>query len=444
MDRDSAGGGKRLAAPYIYDLMRLVEAADRQGVDCQFYRSGHQALDDRCVDCFAVGPFQYHQATWREVTDDGFLKAEKRFADVVAGGDYLAGYIAYEMGFAYEAPWWNLRLPEDGYAWRFARICAWYEADHLARKGYIVTTGEGAEEVAAALKDLVCAVGDNAIEGSGAPGGRLLTVEEIGEYGEWDEAGYCAQVEKILEDISAGRYYELNYTQQFEVGSPANPVTIFSEVFRRNHPSRGFLGKFPDEVVGFASPELFLKQCGERVYTRPIKGSLKPDTGSEEFEKLMAEHIMVVDLARNDLGRVTDRGRVVVEELRTERAYGGLRHWESLIAGKTSAGRGELLRATLPAASITGAPKVEVVRAIADYERSARGVYTGVCGWLWPGGDFDFNVAIRGFCAARTAGDWRYRVGAGGAIVADSQPRAEYYEAIYKALPVISAIVSAE
>ncbi len=434
---------RRFSAPYVPSITHFLNHGT-QSPHVLFYRSGDAGFALPPKDLLAIGHFNEHHHKWDSCAGNRDWKPlSNRLQALSETGASLVGYLSYESGFAYEERWHKLRRPKTGYAWRFLEVNCWYEADHHTRTGAIFAAEncerEAIEELKSVIKSWQRSLQNNFSKG--AP----LSIEAVAALGELTREQYVERVAQILEDISAGRYYELNFTQRFSLQTERSPVSAFTHLFETLCPRRGFYGHFPDEVVGSCSPELFLKKEGKNVYTRPIKGSFISAMAGNERAKLEAEHVMVVDLARNDLGRISNLGWVQVPELKSVSTFGGLSHMESLIAAKTSMQGRQILPLTFPAASITGAPKVEVVTAISEYEASCRGLYTGACGWFFPDGDFDLNVAIRTFVARPgRSSQWLYAMGAGGAIVADSDPEREYQECLQKVSPLAAELLRNE
>ncbi len=428
-------------APYVANTERLISAA----ADVEhrvFYRAGTDNLRGLPVDYFAAGNFVEHEIPWKignRAIPLELIKAKLSALNARDGA--LAGYISYETGFAFEPDkWGQLPRPDRGYAWRFVQLPCWYEANHATATGRICAVSHADPE---AIAFLIKLVEDNtAVLSTKSQPGTARTIDEIASFGEISIDTYKTKVLEVLEDIQSGRYYELNLTQRFRLESSLPPSELFTRLFAQLEPRRGFFCTFKDETIVGVSPELFIKKACTRISTRPIKGSISGPVSALDKIKLSAEHVMVVDLARNDLGRVSDTGWVNVEEYQSESKFGSLTHLESLITGSTSMTWQNILANTFPAASITGMPKIIVVQSIAQYELSCRGVYTGACGWIFPNGDFDFNVSIRTFAATPTRGSWRYEIGAGGAITADSKPADEYLECLNKVQPLISAAAS--
>jgi para-aminobenzoate synthetase component 1 len=212
-------------------------------------------------------------------------------------------------------------------------------------------------------------------------------------------------------------------------------------------PFASYLNFVGVNIVG-ASPERFLKVRGDLVETRPIKGTRPRGKTTEEDKELAAallaskkdraENIMIVDLERNDLGRVCCYGTVSVTELAILETYPTVFHLTSTVSGQLRQGNGctELLKATFPGGSITGAPKVRAMEIIDELEPTRRSVYTGSIGYLGFNGDMDLNIVIRTIIVK----DGKAYFQVGGAIVYDSEPEAEYLETLDKGRALMRAL----
>ena len=259
-----------------------------------------------------------------------------------------------------------------------------------------------------------------------------------------DRAAFEQRVATILEHIGAGDCYQVNLTRRLTCDQAADPVGLFAALERCNPSPHGALLRVgggngvPAMAVVSASPERFLSWRGRDVETRPIKGTATSPTTLAASPKDRAENVMIVDLARNDLGRVCDPGSVAVPALCELEAHPGLHHLVSTVRGRRRAGTGvgALVRATFPPASVTGAPKPRVMQIIEDLEPAPRGVYCGAVGWIDTERDAgDLNVAIRTF----TVADESTQLGVGAGIVADSEPAAEWAETELKAARLLAA-----
>ena len=244
---------------------------------------------------------------------------------------------------------------------------------------------------------------------------------------------YERRLSRLLEYIHAGDVYQMNLTHALEADLFSDPFALFCAVRRFEAPFGAFVDLGDDRALVANSPERFLARMERHVESRPIKGT-RPLGGAAELgadEKECAEHVMIVDLVRNDLGRVCRTGSVRVDGLRRVVRYPTLHHMISTVRGvlREGVGTADLLRATFPGGSITGAPKVRAMELIAELEPRARGVYTGAIGRIGPGDTLDLAMAIRTAVCVRT----RISLGIGGGIVADSRPDAEWRESLLKA-----------
>jgi len=251
---------------------------------------------------------------------------------------------------------------------------------------------------------------------------------------------YRAAVRRILAYLAAGDCYQVNLTRAFAAPLAGPPWALLERLARRHPaPYTGYLD-LGDQIVVANSPELLLRRRGRHVETRPIKGTRPRDEHAVHDVALVAElrrdpkeraeHVMIVDLERNDLGRVCEAGSVRVAALARVESHRSVHHLVSVVSGTLCDGVdvGALLLATFPGGSITGAPKVRAMEIIAELEPHPRGVYTGALGLVAPTGDVELSLPIR----TAVVTDGRVRWHAGGGIVADSDPERELAEAWLK------------
>jgi len=220
-----------------------------------------------------------------------------------------------------------------------------------------------------------------------------------------------------------------------------DPEGLFAALCRAQRADHLAFVDLGDAAVCSASPELFVRRTGRQVETRPMKGTRPrhpdPVVDRDLAEELLAsgkdraENTMIVDMARNDLGRIAEVGTVETTALHTVESYPTVHQLTSTVVADTDASLAELFTATFPGASITGAPKVTTTRIITELENEPRGIYTGAVGLIEPGGDAEFNIAIRTAWVDRRRGQATY--GVGGGIVWDSDETAEWQEAHDKA-----------
>jgi para-aminobenzoate synthetase component 1 len=269
------------------------------------------------------------------------------------------------------------------------------------------------------------------------PAGRC----RIGEWERsWTDAGYAAAIEAVREAIARGDVYQVNLVQHLEAPFAGDPAGVAAAL-------APLAPLVPAPLAGdgwtiaSASPELFLARRGRRVWTAPIKGT-RPLGGIAgelgEAEKDAAEHTMIVDLERNDLSRVCEPGSVRWPELMAERDLAGVTHLVSTVDGRLRehVSLAELLAATFPGGSVTGAPKIAAVDEIAALEPVGRGASMGALGRIRPGWDLELALTIRTFAVV----EGRIHLWVGGGIVWDSDPAEEIEESWVKARPLLAAL----
>ena len=263
---------------------------------------------------------------------------------------------------------------------------------------------------------------------------------------------YQRAVEVAKEHILAGDIFQVVLAQRFDLDLEADPFDVY-RVLRLVNPSpyMYFVRNAEVTIVG-SSPEPMVQLLDGRVISRPIAGTRRRGSSEEEDRRLggelrehpkeVAEHIMLVDLARNDVGRVVDFGTCKVEELMTLEHYSHVMHLTSQVAGTLRKGLGpiDVLRATFPAGTVSGAPKVRAMEIIDELEPCRRGPYAGVVGYLDFSGNLDTAIAIRTMFVGP---DGRASVQAGAGIVADSDPQSEDEECFFKSAALLAAVPAA-
>lgn len=339
----------------------------------------------------------------REVFDESGLAA--LLGDLERQADWTVAALDYELGYLLEpksAPsYWQVNAKPLARFWRFAncqRLSAAEAEAWLA--GQVAEGWAGVLDVRPTI----------------------------------DEKTYSAAVHRIQSLISAGDCYQVNYTFPLNFEWFGSPLALYARL-RRQQPVRygGFVGDTAQGIVSL-SPELFLEKRGDKLITRPMKGtaprSAAPETLRDSL-KDRAENLMIVDLLRNDLGRVAENGSVRVERLFEIEDYPTVWQMVSEVSAQVP-GRSlaDILRALFPCGSITGAPKIRAMQIAGELENGPRGLYTGALGWLAPNGDFRLNVAIR---TLQLGSDHRGSLGVGSGIVADSRADAEWRECLLKA-----------
>jgi para-aminobenzoate synthetase component 1 len=253
----------------------------------------------------------------------------------------------------------------------------------------------------------------------------------------WTDAEHAAAVEQVRQAIARGEVYQANVVGHRSAPFAGDPAALGAALVRLPGAVYGGAVAGDGWTVASASPEQLVKVVGTRVATAPIKGTAHDPARLRGSEKDRAEHVMIVDLERNDLARVTRAGSVAVERLYDLQSWAGLWHASSTVAGVLAAGVGtaDVLRALLPGGSVTGAPKHAACRLLASLEPVGRGPAMGALGLVWPGG-LDLGLTIRTVAAV----DGRLHLWAGGGITWGSDPRAEVEEAHAKAAGVQRAL----
>lgn len=260
-----------------------------------------------------------------------------------------------------------------------------------------------------------------------------------------DPEQHKAGIRTILDHINAGDIFQANLTTRIEATFDGDPLDLFCRGVEQLSPRYAAFISRPEGAVASFSPELFLRRSGNAILTSPIKGTAPLDTDPAELEssaKNRAENVMIVDLMRNDLGRVCQAGSVRVPALNRIEKH-TVWHLVSDVAGSLlpETTDADVIGATFPPGSVTGAPKIRAMQLINELEPTAREVYTGAIGFVSPTLGMELNVAIRTFEFARdNTGQQHVWLGVGGGIVADSDPHEELVECLNKAQPLIKAI----
>lgn len=257
----------------------------------------------------------------------------------------------------------------------------------------------------------------------------------------WSRDEYVSRFERVIEDIRAGDIYQLNLTFKARFKLSGSPLAFYRDMRQRQRVAYGAIVDTGSATVLSASPELFIEQHGRTIETRPMKGTA-PRAGRREADmeqrrvlatdvKQRAENLMIVDLMRNDLGRISEVGSVEVTDLFTVETFRTLHQMTSGVRAtlRDHVTLVDLLRAIFPPGSVTGAPKIRAMELIAEYESEARGVYCGAIGHISPEGKSLFNVAIRTPVVFR---DGSGEMGIGSGVVYDSGGDKEYAECLLK------------
>ncbi|MCG7597352.1 aminodeoxychorismate synthase component I [Mycobacterium sp. PSTR-4-N] len=254
-----------------------------------------------------------------------------------------------------------------------------------------------------------------------------------------DREAHQRGVHACLAAIGAGEVYQACVCTQFRGTLHGEPVDFFADAVARTAPARAAFLAGAWGAVASLSPELFLRRCGEAVISSPIKGTLPRHADPAELRasvKDVAENIMIVDLVRNDLGRVARTGTVVVPELLAVRPAPGVWHLVSTVSARVPVDvpMAAILAATFPPASVTGTPKTRARELLRQWEPQRRGIYCGTAGLASPVAGCELNVAIR---TVQFTAEGDAVLGVGGGITADSDPLREWEECLHKAAPIV-------
>lgn len=437
-----------------------VFARLRSAPGCCWLDSGNGSGKQQRYSVLAAFPFQtltaYGNRIEKRIGDEvthhavpcslGYLESEltkyqSEDAELPMAGGAI-GHFSYEFGFRLAG-----LSSSVGRALRWPDFCfhffaATYVFDHLESRGSFraIDTDLGR----AGLKQLRTALEQveekQALAGPAAPFSANRSREN-----------YCAAVEGIREAIASGEIYQANLAQFFSTPFTDDSAVLFSRLRDLNPAPYGAYINAGDRAILSSSPEQFLRiDSDRRIVTRPIKGTrprgrssatdrrLRDDLFSSTKER--AELLMIVDMERNDLGRIAEFGSVQVNELYCVESYATVHHLVGEVEAKlrSEIGLREIMRATFPGGSITGAPKIQAMKVIQTLEPTPRDVFCGSIGWLGFDGTMELNIAIRTIVCQEGRADF----GVGAGIVWDSVPDAEFQETLHKAQALFAALQS--
>ena len=361
-----------------------------------------------------------------------FLQIE----EALASGLYVAGYMSYESGYHFERfdvmeksadplplAWFGVYLKPLIYDHETGTVeGTWASPPVEQALGKTAGCEPDPSTAKTALEEMPVRFADRATLGL-------------------EEEDYCAKIERIQQYIGAGDTYQVNFTSKVRMAVTLSADAAFRTLLRQQPVAYGAFLHVAGHHILSLSPELFFKTEQGRILTRPMKGTMPRglDAGEDaetairlgNDEKNRCEHVMIVDLLRNDLGRICTMGSLRVEDLFSVEKYETLLQMTSTISGTLRPGLGyyEIFKSMFPSGSITGAPKIRTMQIIREMEEAPRGIYTGSIGFMAPDGSSAFNVAIRTVVLQGKDAS----MGVGGGIVADSDPAAEYRECLLKA-----------
>ncbi len=317
--------------------------------------------------------------------------------------------------------------------------------DHHEGKGYVVSVTENkADEVIELLRSEKSEVRGQKLDIQ-TQNSKLKTRHFDSNF---TKEAYIKAIQKAMEYIEAGDIYQVNLSQRFLTEVDTTPYDLYLRLREASPAPFSAYLDFGKAAVLSSSPERFLKVDGIEIVTSPIKGTRPRGKNPEEDEGLKkelehsekdrSEHIMILDLERNDLGKVCKYGTVRVKDEMDIQSFAQVHHMVSTVVGELKEGIGlmDIMKATFPGGSITGAPKVRAMEIIEELEPVKRGVYTGSIGYIGFNGKMDMNIAIR----TLSVKDGNAFFSVGGGIVADSDPNAEYQETLDKAKGMMEAL----
>jgi anthranilate synthase component I len=348
----------------------------------------------------------------------------------LAGGRPVVGYLGYDhvavLEPTVELPAAGAGLPESSFV----------VADSLVRFDHV----SSAAEVLAGERDEIAALLLQPMEEPASGGVRLGPTRRLP-----DRERYETGVRAAKDHIAAGDAYQIVLSQRAERETDVSAIALYRALRRINPSPYHFLLELGNLALVGSSPETLVKLEGRRASVNPIAGTTEPSPGDAEHllasEKDRAEHVMLVDLGRNDLSRVCLSGTVRVGRFLEPERYSHVTHLVSEVAGelRPECGPFDLLRACFPAGTVSGAPKVRAMQIISELEGNRRGPYAGAVGYALPDGSFDTCIAIRTVVLA----DGLARFQAGAGIVADSDPAAEHEECLRKLAALEQALEEA-
>jgi para-aminobenzoate synthetase/4-amino-4-deoxychorismate lyase len=343
----------------------------------------------------------------------------QRIEQALAEGFYAAGFLSYECGYHFE---------------RFQHVTLTRQSLPLAWFGIYPKPLIFDHETGHFEGDPPPLLADEPIKKPASTFAERVTLAISQE-------DYTAKIERIKQYIAAGETYQVNFTSNVSVPAEISSDAAFATLLNQQPVAYSAFLNIDGHQILSLSPELFFRIEQGRIITRPMKGTMPRGLDSVEDvqaairlqsdEKNRCEHVMIVDLLRNDIGRICEMGSVQVDDIFSVETYQTLLQMTSTVSGTLRPGLRyyDIFKGVFPSGSITGAPKIRTMEIIHELEESPRGIYTGSIGYMAPGGTAAFNVAIRTLDLHKGEA----HMGVGGGIVADSDPEDEYRECLLKA-----------
>lgn len=341
-----------------------------------------------------------------------------QISNALKQGHYVAGFMTYELGLAFEDKLHD-QLSKKIETQAEAQPLLWF--------------GVFKEKLDVSRDDIESWLEEQQEEGLNKSELKISVDETI--------ESYKKKFETVKENIKSGDIYQMNLTFKGRIENISKPLALYEKIRRTQPVEYASIIVTEDKTILSASPELFIRCKAGEIETRPMKGTMKRGTSIEQDEvhsnflkadeKSRAENLMIVDLMRNDFGRVSELGSVEVSDLYHVETYPSLHQMVSIVKAKLKEDLSlfEQIKALYPAGSITGAPKIRAMELIEELEETPRGVYTGAIGFFAPDNEYIFNVAIRTIELDR---DGNGSIGIGSGLVYDSDVEAEYAECLLK------------
>jgi anthranilate synthase component 1 len=446
-------------SPFSF-LLESVEGGEKVA------RYSFLGFDPHTVVRSRGGKVTIESATGSEETDRPMLEVLRRMAGrhipvrLPDTPPFVCGAVGY---LSYDAVRWFEKVPDnnrddleldDAVMMFFSRILVFDHARHQIHLISNVFTEGRTDGLEAKFQQAVDDIEsmEARLEDQIEPLSRLKLAEKPKVRSNMSKTQFEQAVVKAKEYIAAGDVFQVVISQRFDVAISAHPFDIYRSLRVVNPSPYMFYLKVDDYSILGASPEMLVRATGRRLEYRPIAGTRKRGATETEDrllgeemradEKEVAEHVMLVDLGRNDLGRVADYGSVEVTDLMIVERYSHVMHLASAIKARLKPGmdRFDALAACFPAGTVTGAPKVRAMEIIDELEVTRRGIYAGAVMYLDYSGSLDSCIAIRTIV---TKGGRAY-IQAGAGLVADSVPETEYVETLNKARAMLQAIEMAE
>ena len=362
----------------------------------------------------------------------------------------VIGYFGYDMGYLLE------EIPRNTAAESNTPDCClgFYDTilifDHDTGKGYIAGTGFPEKEEEKRIRRAQRRINEwQVLLRKAQPLGAALQPLFQGECSaNFTKEAYCNMIAQAIDYIKSGDIFQVNLSQRFSAKLTVPPFELYRYLRQSNPAPFAAYLNFPEVIVASASPERYLLLQDRIIETRPIKGTRPRGKDEKSDQKLReelrksekdnAELVMIIDLERNDLGRVCEYGSVHVPDLIRLEEYATVFHLVSTVTGRLALGKDimDVIMASFPGGSITGAPKVRAMEIIREKEPVERGIYTGAIGYIDFNGDADLNIVIRTFVIQGEQVHFQV----GGGIVVDSVPEEEYQETLDKGKALMRAL----